>query len=425
MSILKLFGLSDEERRSLQTNVRAGRCAEGQLEELAAIRPDDEVWVVGVSAAQTFTDEVFRQAPDIARTLVNEGTATRDDTRAEDAATTVAQDELQRLPRAVLWVPEGKTPLSLDDWWEGFHAQLREDRPVDCSFLEKVAQCPQVLDWGERIEDIPAKWFDQLGESPQVLDIDVLPFDEEAKRHLTACQVCLEEVYDRLQHRAEMRWEMFCPSVDEVSDWLESEGENAGLEKHIRKCRLCQESAKRQAWLWQGAGLASADRVRSKLTAVGLVSPDVPWLAIGLEWQKGVAQAQTHAVAAWAALVAFLLCRQGRMHLESGVRREGQGEATVSLDQISASLREGRAVVLSSEGDERRWLHLIADKDGQGVLLRAGKSMAGRFDTFRVEFRRGDHVVVTVPGTREGARLTLEHFQTAQEQQADRLAIIG
>src|SRR5205085_577430 len=108
----------------------------------------------------------------------------------------------------------------------------------------------------------------------------------------------------------------------------------------------------------------------------------------------------------------------------SGFRGESASETAISLDQISAALREGRHVELSSEGEERRWLHLIAEKDGRGVLLKAGKSGAGRFPKFRVEFRRGDHAVVTVSGTSEGARLTLEHFQTAQELQADQLAII-
>src|SRR4051794_40883127 len=105
MGVLKLFGLSSDERRSLLTKVRVEDCAEGQLSELAMTRPDDETWVVSVSAAPAFLDEVFRRDADRARPIEKSGGANRVDADEADTMTTVAQDDLARLPRAVLWVP--------------------------------------------------------------------------------------------------------------------------------------------------------------------------------------------------------------------------------------------------------------------------------------------------------------------------------
>jgi hypothetical protein len=56
MSIVKLYGLTPNERQSLQRRVAAERLEEGRPEELGRSRPDDEVWVVNVSAAQNFRE---------------------------------------------------------------------------------------------------------------------------------------------------------------------------------------------------------------------------------------------------------------------------------------------------------------------------------------------------------------------------------
>jgi hypothetical protein len=59
------------------------------------------------------------------------------------------------------------------------------------------------------------------------------------------------------------------------------------------------------------------------------------------------------------------------------------------------------------------------------VRLQAGRSPTERFEQFRVEFRRGKEVVVEVRAQDKVTELTAEHFQTAQQKQADRLVIIA
>jgi hypothetical protein len=100
----------------------------------------------------------------------------------------------------------------------------------------------------------------------------------------------------------------------------------------------------------------------------------------------------------------------------AGARAE---EAEVSLEDLKAYLSADKFVMLSAP---EQWLHLMIE--GDAVLLRAGKSPANQFEQFRVEFRRGNEVVVSVKGSDGIARLSPEHFQTAQQGQADRLVIL-
>lgn len=390
MSILKLFGFTAEAQLSLFLKVKAEQWEEGQAEELSTPRPDSEVWVVCVSVAEKFMNAVFRLPPK------------------------------DRLPKAVLWVPQGKKPLPLADWWEGFHAQLREESEEDISFLEKVSRCARVLDWGERVEDIPAKWFAFLTGSPRPYSVDALPFNEEEKQHLSKCADCREEAYERLQWRAEMRWMMLCPEVSEIAEWLEA-GEDPQLEAHVSNCGLCRETVKRQAWLWEGAGLLTAEQVNAKLAAVGIAEPAVEqgiagaWLEATLDWLHE--QAQT--AVSWAALLAAVLCRRTALRPALRTARASAEETGVSMEDLNAYLTAGEPVTLWGK---EQWLHLMVE--GDAVRLRAGKSPADRFEQFRVEFRRGKEVVVAVSAANGVALLTPEHFQNAKLQQADQLVII-
>lgn len=189
-----------------------------------------------------------------------------------------------RLSKVVLWVPQGKKPLAFEQWGERFYAQLQEESEEDCTFLRRVSRCARVLEWGERVEDIPAAWFAKSTGSPRVYPVDELPFTEDEKLHLQECTDCREEAYDQLQRRAEMRWEMLCPSVDDLAAWLEAQEADPRLAAHLADCGLCRETVKRQAWLWEGAGLLSAEQVDAKLAAVGLVEPPVvvAWLVTTL-----------------------------------------------------------------------------------------------------------------------------------------------
>lgn len=89
------------------------------------------------------------------------------------------------------------------------------------------------------------------------------------------------------------------------------------------------------------------------------------------------------------------------------------------VEDLTERITSGDSVTLS--GPEQ-WLHLQVEDDS--VLLRAGTSPANRFAEFRVEFRRGTDVVVSVNAAAGVVRLTAEHFRAAQEQHADQVAII-
>lgn len=172
---------------------------------------------------------------------------------------------------AVLWVPKGQTPLPFDSWVEEFHIQLSEESEADCEFLKRVSQCHQVLSWNDRVEDIPADWYFGFKQSPANLPPGELPFPVDQRRHLAGCRACQEEVRECLQFRFDLRRALLCPSVDELADWLEGKAPLAPkLLSHIPTCQLCQEWVKRQAWLWEGAGLLTKDQVSAKFAEVGI-----------------------------------------------------------------------------------------------------------------------------------------------------------
>jgi hypothetical protein len=139
------------------------------------------------------------------------------------------------------------------------------------------------------------------------------------------------------------------------------------------------------------------------------------WLEAAIDWSHALAKK----VEARAALLAEMLC--GGTALQPAWRTAGTRaeEAGVSLEDLKAYLSADKFVMLSAP---EQWLHLTVE--GDAVLLRAGKSPANQFEQFRVEFRRGEEVVVAVEGSDGIARLTPDHFQTAHQGQADRLVIL-
>jgi len=402
MSTLKLFGFTAEEQQSLSQQAPTSRWEPGRREELGAPRPDGEVWLVRVDAAEEFLNAVF-PPPAVPRP--------------------------PSPPPAVLWVPRGQEPLPLDDWWEGFSVQLRGASEADMAFLKKIARCGRVLAWGERVEDLPTEWFAGLTGSPRLLTVPDLPFNEEEKAHLERCPDCREEAIERLQGRAERRWTMLCPTVEEIAAWLEEEAKKPRLEEHVRGCALCRETVKRQAFLWEGAELLTSEQVDAKLAAVGLVDWitaewngamwDLVWQPAGTETVRASQPAMpTETQRAWALLLALVLCR--RTPLRPAWRTAGAPatEAEVSLEELQSYLDADEAVTFLGE---EQWLHLSAADDA--VWLRAGRSAADDFKQFRVEFRRGEEAVVSVSAEGGVARLTAEHFQAAQERGADRVVI--
>jgi tRNA threonylcarbamoyladenosine modification (KEOPS) complex Pcc1 subunit len=90
------------------------------------------------------------------------------------------------------------------------------------------------------------------------------------------------------------------------------------------------------------------------------------------------------------------------------------------LEQLLINeLSDKEALELTSE---EQWFSLTVE--GEAVLVEVGESPARPFEQFRMEFRRGDEVVVEVEAKDGVALLTLEHFQMVQQKQADRLVIL-
>jgi hypothetical protein len=228
----------------------------------------------------------------------------------------------------------------------------------------------------------------------------------------------------RLQERATLRWGVLCPSVEDLTAWLEDQDEDLAVETHVARCGLCQETVQWQTGLWEQEGLLSAVHVQAKLAAVGigLAEPDaVVWLTTAIAWQQ-VQSIQAQALAVqWGVLLAMTLGRVVRLAIPTA--RAGGAHAT-GLDEVDeklvASLEAGESV---TGLDPAHWLTVQVVDDT--VLLQAGHDPAERFMHFRVEFQRGKDVVRAV-GTENGVvRLGLEDFQTAQQGEANRLRILG
>lgn len=283
--------------------------------------------------------------------------------------------------------------------------------------LETGSGCARVPEWGERVAAIPGEWFAALTDSPRRYEVDELPFSAAERHHLRECTACRKEAGKRLQQRAQQRWRQ-CPSIDGIAQWLEAEENNPPVEAHVASCGLCRETVKRQAWLWEGAGLLTAKQVDAKLAAVGLAESSVvpAWQIAALTWQ----QKQLALATAWAAWLAAMLCHDRRLHPTWRTAGGLAEESGVSLEDFNARVDADEPVMLVGEG---QWLLLKVE--GDVVRLQAGRSPTERFEQFRVEFRRGEEVVVEVRAQDKVAELTAEHFQTAQQKQADRLVIIA
>lgn len=284
--------------------------------------------------------------------------------------------------------------------------------------LETGSGCARVPEWGQRVAAIPGEWFAALTDSPRRYKVDELPFSAAERHHLQECTACRKEAYKRLQQRAQQRWRQ-CPSIDGIAQWLEAEENNPPVEAHVASCGLCRETVKRQAWLWEGAGLLTAEQVDAKLAAVGMGEATVAqaWKVVAaLAWQ----QRQIALATAWAAWLAAMLCRDRGLRPAWRTAGGPTEEIGVSLEDFNAYVDADESVVLVGE---KQWLLLRVE--GDVVRLQAGRSPTERFEQFRVEFRRGEEVVVEVRAQDKVAELTAEHFQTAQQKQADRLVIIA
>src|SRR5712692_443848 len=122
MSMLKLFGFTAEEERALRRKVYKEDIkepdedseelgVEEKVGQLAHARTQvDTIWVVCV----TVLEEFLNFLPSLLSLLKQHWGKT------------------SRLPKVVLWVPQGKTPLAFEQWGERFYAQLQEESEEDC-----------------------------------------------------------------------------------------------------------------------------------------------------------------------------------------------------------------------------------------------------------------------------------------------------
>ena len=234
--------------------------------------------------------------------------------------------------------------------------------------------------------------------------------------------MCAEEAYGWLQHRAQLRWTLLCPTLEEISTWLEAEEENEDLQTHAFDCALCQETIKRQAWLWEGADLLTSEQVDTKCRAVGIPIDPPPWILAEVVQNQLLTQAvqiqiaQAEAVLQNTVRLAALLLQYTALQVSWRTVRRRSSTDDIPVDEIEAALRTDQGIQLE---DSEHWVSFTVD--GETVAVRAGtsKAEADRFLHFCVEFQRGTDTILAVEAVDGEARLSAEMFLLIQQDQAD------
>ncbi|NUP99334.1 MAG: hypothetical protein HUU35_05705 [Armatimonadetes bacterium] len=108
--------------------------------------------------------------------------------------------EAEDRPRLVLWLSNGEAAADYDD--VGCAVVLEEDQPEDRASLGRIVADPRVLDWRDRVEEVPAWWFEWIGCSPAEVPIGRLPFDRLHRAELEGSPECQVEAYRCLIRRA-------------------------------------------------------------------------------------------------------------------------------------------------------------------------------------------------------------------------------
>jgi hypothetical protein len=238
------------------------------------------------------------------------------------------------------------------------------------------AACSETPLWEERVDAVPRPWFEALTENPRRLPLESLPFGETERQHLAQCATCRAAALDALERRAQLRWMVLCPDASEISAWLRG-GTNADLEAHLRACKLCAAQTQRTAWLAHGTRLLSRKQVEAKL---------------------GVFAELWEAFVAW--LVEYYLFTGAAWRLLGRGRRA----AWTTKEELQERLAGDDSVTLARAQADVRWL--LAQRQGDRIIIQAGASAAAKRKSFRLVFRCGTTVVHTV-ATRDG-RLPLK-----------------
>jgi hypothetical protein len=380
MTILNGFGFTPEQIQFFQKAAPSGQWRRIDRIEHDAKVPDP-VWMVHIDATPAFMEAVA---------------------------------DMPDRPKAILWVPRGHEGIPSEAWWEVFDMRLREGNAIDRASLERLAQCPQVLDWAERVEDIPSQWFIDCQTIPQ--SVDRLPFEPTHLAHLQTCSACRDEAFEHLGRRVERRLELTPPSMEQLTLWLKSEETDPRLEGQVAHQETLRETVKRLAMLYVGAKLITKAHAEVKFRAVGLPVEAEPFLSVSLSDIFQLPRLPTarfgETLTRWATGLAEVF-------------GEGQLAPTPATTRAETLRRLG---VRLSAGDYITIRHgeklFILKLEPNALQLQVARRATQRLRRFSVVFHRGGEVVLSVAGTDGVVRLTTEHFETAECERADRLRII-
>lgn len=238
MSLIKLFGFTQEQAQQLAEDVGIQQWEQAPLDEPLKDFPDT-IWLVRAEEAERFIKLLLLPS---ARWIASDGKLFLFTQRPNEIA--VGTEIL-------------------------FGAVLYADSPEDLAYLRRVSHCGLVVRWQEWVAEISTDWFGSVEGDVFRLSCQDLPFFANYRGHLENCTYCCQEILLALHSR--MIWYRLrhCVTVPQVTGWLRG-NDDFRLEAHIPVCNRCRRLVHKQAGLWVDAGIVTYEQAFNKLKRVAL-----------------------------------------------------------------------------------------------------------------------------------------------------------